>query len=233
MVHTEMNETSSNVFKRLQISPSKNSRIKKPAMRLSPKKITTSAVPQYTPMKISSPECLKRYTRSLDRTGTINVAPKTVHLSPVRTHASLRSSHGVTIVSPIRANLQDQYSKDELKEEVKGSNLLTKLKDEFSGEPHGNEATYHAPLPQNSDSNTRSSASQPKKAVKFALSNENSTEEDLRSLIEQMKDNQLTLEKKLDSLTSEFLQYRHVLEEKVDRLLDENRQNESIKNNRN
>lgn len=190
------NDRSSDVYRRLQISPSKNNHLKKPALRLSPRRVYRVNDINYTPSQAHRDRISKHLTQSLDRDAKLFIPP----ISP--TH-SILSRIGENAKSERRL-LQDTSNKDKSRKEItqRGptTNLLQRLREESSRvEDNINSKDQSVSVGANHTKD--------KKSVKFFLpSEENLSDElgQLRQLLEHVVQRQDRLERSILDIKNEL-----------------------------
>ncbi|CAB4255697.1 similar to Kazachstania africana KAFR_0B05600 hypothetical protein [Maudiozyma barnettii] len=178
---------SSDVFRRLQISPSKNNAIKKPALRLSPRKVSKTRDLQYTPSKYETHLNSDRFTQSLDRSSRLFMS---------RTSSPSNQSHQNehTTSNPISILKQGPATNTS---RLLGNNLLNKLREEAS-------------IPSRVDklmneNKMRYKSKLEEKNVKFYLPTDDNTKEEIstiKSMLEQIISRQNTLERSIEDIKS-------------------------------
>lgn len=170
-------QSSADVFHRLQISPSKNNTMRKPALRLSPRRVHKNTPYLYTPSKYESFQNTEKYTQSLDRSSKL-VVPS---LSP--TNSIQSKSFERILRDETRSPIIYTHSTESKKStKLNANNLLNKLRQETASTRYVEEITN-----QNTKKNSRTEKGahnllSSEKSVKFYLPNEISINESINEI---------------------------------------------------
>ena len=178
------NTNNPDVFKRLQISPSKNNAIKKPALRLSPvRKVYPNRDSQYTPSKLRTNLTSDRITQSLDRT-SINFNSHSD--SPSRSVIK-RTPNGSSSILKVGSVSNTP--------KLRGSNLLNRLREEDS------QSTVARQLMKENEVRYKNRSDN--KNVKFYLPSEENLQDeikDMKNMFQQIIERQDKLETSLEEI---------------------------------
>lgn len=178
------NTNNPDVFKRLQISPSKNNAIKKPALRLSPvRKVYPNKDSQYTPSKLGTNLTSDRITQSLDRT---SVKFTSHSESPSRSVINRTPNGSSSVLKVGSASNTPKF---------RGSNLLNRLREEDS------QSTVARQLVKENEVRYKSRSDN--KNVKFYLPSEENLQDeikDMKSMFQQIIKRQDKLENSLEEI---------------------------------
>ncbi|KAG0665919.1 hypothetical protein C6P45_000315 [Maudiozyma exigua] len=179
------NSNNPDVFKRLQISPSKKNSISKPALRLSPvRKAHPSRDSQYTPSKYGTHLTSDRVTQSLDRT-SVKFIP---HFDSPSRSAIKTTPNGLSssIVKAVSVSDTPKF---------RGSNLLNRLREEDSQSSIARQLMRENELRYKNRSDN--------KKVKFYLPSEENLQDeikDMKSMFQQIIKRQDKLESSLEEI---------------------------------
>ncbi|SMN21102.1 similar to Kazachstania africana KAFR_0B05600 hypothetical protein [Maudiozyma saulgeensis] len=178
---------SSDVFRRLQISPSKNNAIKKPALRLSPRKVSRTRDLQYTPSKYESHLNPDMFTKSLDRSSKLLIGKIPSHDNgPPQNDHSRSNPPSILKQGPPTSSSR-----------LGGNNLLNKLREEESISSRVDKIM--------NENKKRYKSKMEEKNVKFYLPTDDNIREEvdsLKSMLEHIISRQDTLEKSIEEIKS-------------------------------
>lgn len=179
------NSNNPDVFKRLQISPSKKNAISKPALRLSPvRNAYPSRDSQYTPSKYETHLASDRVTQSLDRT-SVKFNP---HFDSPSRSAIKATPNGLSS-SILKAGSVSNTPK------FRGSNLLNRLREEDSQSAIARQLVKENELRYKNISDNKN--------VKFYLPSEENLQDeikDMKSMFKQIIKRQDQLESSLEEI---------------------------------
>lgn len=163
----------SDVYRRLQISPSKNNYIKKPALRLSPRRAYKVNDINYTPSRPDQERISKRLTQSLDRNARLFIPP----MSPTNRLQTATKGRINSRGNAVEETESKTRTNKEIIQRGPTTNLLARLPEASFKRDEISERKEH---PMNIAHNT----SQRTKSVKFFLPTDENSKDELRQMRE-------------------------------------------------